>query len=156
MRHADSYPTDFSGYELERPVSVTGLFQIEQISANNKQLWSEVDFVLCSGIKRAKQTFQAIYSTVRSSTKFIFDDNLYQVSTSELRDKIKWTPAIYNKMLIIGHNPSLSQFIAAIFPDEKVPPLDTCEAVVLESDVNTWQEVEFNNLVLVDRIKPTI
>jgi phosphohistidine phosphatase len=156
MRHADSFPTDFSGYESERPLSVTGLLQIEEISETNKQLWSGIDFVLCSSVKRAKQTFQAIYSTVHSRTKFMFDDNLYQIATFELRDKIKWTPTIYNKILIVGHNPCLSQFIAAIFPQKEIAPLDTCEAAILQADVESWQEVDFNRLELVNRIKPHI
>jgi phosphohistidine phosphatase len=156
MRHADSYPTDFSGYEFERPVSVTGLLQIEKIRSSNAQMWSEIDFVLCSGIKRAKQTFQAIYSTVRSNTRFMFDDDLVKISPSGLISKLEWMPAIYNKILIVGHNPCLSQFISAVFPNEKVEPLDTCEAVVLQVDVDSWQDINFNRFILVERVRPTL
>ncbi|MDR0631074.1 MAG: hypothetical protein LBF66_00685 [Holosporales bacterium] len=156
MRHADSYPTDFSGYEFERPISVTGLLQIEKIRSTNEQLWSEVDFVLCSGIKRAKQTFQAIYSTVRSNTKFMFDDDLAQITPSGLLNKIEWMPAIYSKILIVGHNPCLSQFLSTVFPNEMVPPLETCEAAVLQANVDSWQDVDFNRFVLVDRVHPTL
>jgi phosphohistidine phosphatase len=156
MRHADSYPTDFSGYEFERPVSVTGLLQIEKIRSSNEKMWSEVDFVLCSGIKRAKQTFQAIYSTVRSNTKFMFDDDLVQISPSELINKLEWMPAIYKTILIVGHNPCLSQFLSTVFPNEKVEPLKTCEAVVLQADVDSWQGIDFNRFVLIDRVRPTL
>lgn len=156
MRHADSYPTDFSGYEHERPVSVTGLLQIEQIRSVNHKIWKGVDFVLCSGIKRAKQTFQAIYSVVQPHTKFMFDDNLYQVTKSELLDKIQWTPAIYNIILIIGHNPGLSQFMEAILSTENTEKLGTCEVAIFEADVKSWQEVDYNRLTLIERIKPSV
>lgn len=154
MRHADSYPTDFSGYEHERPVSVTGLLQIDQIRSTAHKILHEVDFVLCSGIKRAKQTFQAIYSVVPTRTKFMFDDYLYQITASELLDKIQWTPTIYEKILVIGHNPGLSQFIDAVLPNEKSEKLSTCEVAIFQADVSTWQEVNYNRLTLIDRIKP--
>lgn len=156
MRHADSYPTDFSGYENERPVSVTGLLQIEQIMEYGQDFLKDVDFVLCSGIKRAKQTFQAIYSVVPTKTKFMFDDFLYQITSTGLLDKIQWTPAIYNKILIIGHNPSLSQFLEDISSEQKDSKLSTCEVAIIESDVSTWQDVGFNNLIIKKRLKPTV
>jgi phosphohistidine phosphatase SixA len=156
MRHADSYPTDFSGYKDERPVSVTGFLQIEKIRAANEKMWSEVDFVLCSGIKRAKQTFQAIYSGVHSNTKFIFDDDIEKISASGLMNKIEWIPAIYGKVLIVGHNPCLSLFLSAICPSKKVPVLDTCEAAILQADVESWQDVDFNRFTLIDRIRPNV
>jgi phosphohistidine phosphatase len=156
MRHADSYHTDFSGYEHERSVSVTGLLQIERIRATNLKLLKDVDFVLCSGVKRAKQTFQAIYSAIPENTRFLFDDTLYQITTSELLEKIQWTPSIYNKILVIGHNPGLSQFIENVLPNEKVEKLGTCEIAVFEAEVKSWQEVDYNRLVLVNRITPDI
>lgn len=154
MRHADSYPTDFSGYENERPVSVSGLLQIEQMRTQASDILNAVDFVLCSGIKRAKQTFQAIYSSVPTQTRFMFDDHLYQLTAAELLDKIQWTPAIYNKILIIGHNPGLSQLLEMVVSNEKPEHLKTCELALFEADVTNWQELSYNRLTLKQRIAP--
>jgi phosphohistidine phosphatase SixA len=105
-------------------------------------------------MKRSKQTFQAIYQNINPSPKFIFDDNLHQITESELRDKIQWTPAMYNKILVVGHNPCLSQFIKAVCQKQKA--LDSCEYVVLAADVNSWQEIEYNMLTIVERVKPRV
>lgn len=156
MRHADSYPTDFSGYENERPINVVGLLQIEQVINSSREMLQSVDFVLCSGVKRAKQTFHAIYQVVPSNMKFMFDDCLLQNTSSELLAKIQWTPAIYNKILIIGHNPLLQQFVAEVAPSKDVAKFETCEFAVLESDVKSWQEVNYNVLQIKTRMKPEI
>ncbi|GHS94102.1 hypothetical protein AGMMS49949_07730 [Alphaproteobacteria bacterium] len=156
MRHADSYPTGFSGYEQDRPISVTGLLQVERVRSLNHKIWKEVDFVLCSGVKRAKQTFQAIYSVVPVNTRFMFDDSLGQVTSSDLLERIQWTPAIYNKILIIGHNPGLSKFMEAVFRSDPQRRLETCEVVILNADVKSWQEVDYNRLSLVERLKPDL
>lgn len=153
MRHADAYPSDFSGFEPDRSVSVTGLLQIEQVRTAGHAIWQEIDFILCSSLKRAKQTFQAIYSVVSPNTKVMFDDHLHQATSHELLDKIQWTPSFYNHLLIIGHNPGLSQFMDAIDSGSKI--LETCEAVILQADVPVWQDVEFNRLQIVKRMKPS-
>lgn len=155
MRHADSYPTGLLGYEQERPISVTGMLQIEQMRAAIQGLLTDLDFVLCSGMKRAKQTFQAIYSVIPARTKFMFDDFLYQISSSSLLDKIQWTPTIYHKILVIGHNPGLSQFLEEVAPGKNLKTMAICEVVVLEADVKIWQDVSYNCLVERKRIRPT-
>lgn len=154
MRHADSYPTDFSGYEDERPVSVTGLLQIEQIRVTARNALHDVDFVLCSGIKRAKQTFQAIFSPGSARMRFMFDDLLSQNTAPELLDKIQWFPSIYHNVLIIGHNPGLSLFIRAVLPNDPGPGLSTCEMAVFDAPVNSWQDISYNNLSLRERVRP--
>ncbi|MDR3285247.1 MAG: hypothetical protein LBS83_01015 [Holosporales bacterium] len=155
MRHADSYPANFSGYEKEKSISMTGLLQIEQIVASTHDILKDVDFVLCSGLKRAKQTFQAIYSVVPTKTRFMFDDSLPQISSIGLLDKIQWTPSIYNKILIVGHNPGLSQFLNDIIPGQS-NKLSTCELVLLEANVKTWQDISYNHFVVKNRVRPDL
>jgi phosphohistidine phosphatase len=130
------------------------MLQIEQMRAALQDLMKDLDFVLCSGMKRAKQTFQAIYSIIPAKTKFMFDDFLYQVSSSSLLDKIQWTPTIYDKILVIGHNPGLSQFLEEVAPGKNLKTMDICEVVVLDAHVKIWQEVSYNCLVERTRLCP--
>lgn len=154
LRHADSYSINFLEYEHEQPISVMGLLQIEQMNTINNQIFKEIEFVLCSNTKRARQTFQAIYQNINSIPKFMFDDNLHQITESELKNKIQWTPAMYNTILVVGHNPCLSQFMKSVCSTQEV--LNSCECAVLVADVNSWQEVEYNRLTIAERVNPQI
>lgn len=154
MRHADPYPTNFPGYEQERPLSVKGLLQIEQIC--KEALWSEVDFVLCSSVRRARQTFESLGHALPSQTQFVYDETLQKISAIDLLDKIQWIPSLYSRLLIIGHNPVLTQFLGEAVANPSVPPLETCEVVHLKADVPSWQEIGFNRLSIQARIRPVI
>lgn len=154
MRHADPYPTDFPGYEQERPLSVTGLLQIEQI--RKEAFWSTIDFVLCSGIRRSRQTFESLAQVLSPQINFVYDDTLQKLSAVGLLDKIQWIPSIYNRLLVIGHNPVLTQFLEEVLAVPSLSPIETCEVVHFEADVSSWQEVDFNRLNVKARVKPNI
>lgn len=154
MRHADPYPTDFPGYEQERPLSVTGLLQIEQI--RKEAFWGTIDFVLCSGVRRSRQTFESLAPVLSPQVKFVYDDTLQKLSAVELLDKIQWIPSIYSRLLVIGHNPVLTQFLEEVLAVPSLPPIETCEVVHFEADVSSWQEVDFNRLNVKIRVRPDI
>lgn len=154
MRHADPYPTNFPGYEQERPLSVTGLLQVEQI--RKEAFWSEVDFVLCSGVRRARQTFESLLPVLPSHVNFVYDDALQKRSAIELLDKIQWVPSIYSRLLVVGHNPVLTQFLEEILANSAVAVVETCEVVRLDANVQSWQEVDFNRFNMASRIRPEV
>ncbi len=145
MRHADSYPTDFVGYEEERSLSVTGLLQMETIRAAHYPFWQNVDFVMCSSLKRTRQTFYAIKTDLPPNINFVFDDRMSQMTKNELLDKIQWLPSLYDCVLIIGHNPCLSQFVSAV-ELSATTTLGTAHIVMCEADVLDWQDVSFNRI----------
>lgn len=154
LRHADANPTDFSGYDQERALSVNGLLQIERLRA--EEFWKEVDFALCSGVKRAKQTFESLKLVMSPQVKFVFDDALYKATRTDLMDKIQWIPALYDRLLVVGHNPALTQFVEEVLPGQAVDGVRTAEVIRLEADVPSWQDVNFNRLAVKARIRSKI
>jgi phosphohistidine phosphatase len=156
MRHADANSVDVTELGNDRPVSVTGLFQIEQIKNAARDMYRDIDFVLCSGLKRARQTLQAIDPIISQNARIMFDDLLYKNSALDLLDRIQWTPAIYGKILIIGHNPGLSLFVEAISPHGNAEKLTTCELVALEVSTETWCEASYRTFSITKRVAPNV
>ncbi|MDR0625163.1 MAG: hypothetical protein LBF72_01810 [Holosporales bacterium] len=157
MRHADADFPDIAEVEQERSISVAGLWRVEKIKAIAADVFNGIDLVLCSHLKRARQTLQELALADLGEDRVIFDHTLSQISQTALLDKIKWLPAHCSKVLIISHKPVLSQFLKVIGNyNTKLQEVVNCELLVLEAKVEAWHDVSYQTLKLKKRIVPNI
>ena len=67
-----------------------------------------VDVVLCSSAVRTRQTLDAILPSLGGEPAVEIEDGLYGAWSDALLDRIRAVPAAAGSVLLIGHNPGIS------------------------------------------------
>ena len=138
MRHAKSTPAKPGMSDHERPLEEKG---VDDASAAGKKLHKhgyEPDVVLCSDSTRTLETWAQIKERFDKDTSFIKSAKLYEASVSAYRNAIISKGKNAKTILLIGHNPTIEQFVATFSKEPaEVKPADT---VILEIKATDWEE----------------
>ena len=71
-----------------------------------------VDFVLCSSAIRARETLRLFEQRLPPSCKMEIDEDLYLADRIALRAALRGVDAKHETVLLVGHEPGLSEFAA--------------------------------------------
>ncbi|MBG0560500.1 SixA phosphatase family protein [Actinoplanes aureus] len=109
------------------------------------------DLVICSPAKRTRQTWQAasiaLVQGERSSSapEVHYEEGLYWGGRTEVFDLLRTVPDTVRTILVIGHNPTMSEVSALLVPDDEftgtVVELKTAGLAVHSGD-RPWAETE--------------
>src|SRR5919197_3838762 len=108
--------------DFGRPLTVTGKKEVADIAASLKDLGIKFDLIISSPLKRAHQTAAIVAKTLKNEKKM--EDwnelkpegnkqDLYRKLSSSTRFKQ------YSSVLIVGHEPYLTEMISDIISDGK-------------------------------------
>lgn len=97
---------------------------------------TSADLVLASTAVRVQETLDGIHENWTTHADVETDADLYLASLSELGDKIKALPESIEKILIVGHNPGLSELVTYLtgLPVQ----LRNSEIVHMQAKVSHW------------------
>lgn len=105
-------------------------------------------YILCSGAKRTRETLDQI---ALSDAEIEFRDELYLCSRQTILQAI-WDCKSSKDLMIIGHNFGISDLAEYLLED--YIEMRTCELLVFNFDIDTWQEVSRGVGQLIDRYHP--
>lgn len=145
MRHAESHP-DHSGLnDRERPLSGDGLEELELVRKSLQKETQGLSLVLCSGVKRTRQTLEGIKAVLPSSCDYMFEDGLYHASAPSLVTRFKDVEDIYDFVMVIAHNPGVSDFLNLVIhstqPPSRLPKMFPPAGVaIFEGNFKKWKD----------------
>jgi phosphohistidine phosphatase len=143
LRHAKaSSPAGIA--DEERPLSDRG-----QLDARAAGVWlagrQVPDLVLCSPSRRTRQTWQAVAASLRARQVAVtpdvrYEQRLYGGDTEDLLEAVQEVGDAQRVVLVIGHNPTLSQLAYELDPGGGLDSdgLRTCGLSVHEVS-GSWQ-----------------
>ena len=153
VRHAKSSWT----YDLEdfaRPLNRRGLRDCQRLRPVLASRLERPDLVLSSDAARAVQTCQVVGEALEipgESTRF--DHGLYLADAAALLDRVRETSGKVSHLLVVGHNPALTDLYNRLC-DEYVENLPTFAVAVLELDTTRWAAVTEHSARLRELILP--
>ena len=101
----------------------------------------KVDYIISSHAVRALETAKIIAHALNYPTEDIkIDKKVYYASGNSLYDQFYDMPSRYNSIMIVGHNPSLTDF-ANQFLKEPIENLPTSGIVSITFDTEKWEEI---------------
>ncbi|MEU4420643.1 histidine phosphatase family protein [Actinoplanes sp. NPDC024001] len=114
------------------------------------------DLVICSSAKRTRQTWQAASLTLahdsRPAPEVRYEEDLYWGGRTEVFDLLRAVPDEIRTVLIVGHNPTMSEVSALLMPDEQftgvITELKTAGLAVHTADI-PWAQAEPGAMPLV-------
>ena len=113
------------------------------------------DNVFCSPATRAQATISLIANNLPDKNiGWKIEDELYTFDSDSIIGFIKNLDESVSEVLIIGHNPALTDFCNAV-SNSKIKNIPTCGYVQLAAAQDClWRQITANSFELIDFIKP--
>lgn len=155
MRHAEAQMTQYGKPDKDRAITMEGMNQLEALRLKLRGKLSGVDFVICSNAKRTRQTLEGLKQLLPANVEVIFDDSLYQGDQNLIWETINKVDSKYKGLLIIAHNPGLSQVVQWIadLGGRSIRQIPTGGMAICSTKA-VWSDVSAPKLSLEEFIQP--
>jgi phosphohistidine phosphatase len=143
IRHAKSSWEDFSLSDFDRTLNKRGEKDAPFMGNILKNKDIDIDIILSSPAKRAKQTAKIIANKLNCEEKIVFEPNIYEASLQDIENIVKDINNSHKTAFLFGHNPSLNMFAYKyLHYQENIP---TCTIVAIEFECKNWNDISPKN-----------
>ena len=155
-RHAKSAWDDPALSDHDRPLNDRGRRSARALGDWMASRGYEPEEVLCSSAHRTQETWAMVAGAPLEVRPVLrIESGLYHASADRMLAILK--TATHPTVMMLGHNPGISEF-AAILPAR--PPLDpdfrrypTCATLVVDFQVESWSQVEAGQGSVMDFVR---
>ena len=138
LRHAKSSWSDASLSDKKRPLNKRGKRDAPMMGQRLKTSAIRPSLIVSSPAVRAWTTAKIVAEEISYPREFLQrDDRLYLAGVGQLLDVVSEQDAGFNSVMIVGHNPGLTDFANLLVPDI-TPNVPTCGLVAVEIDTDDW------------------
>lgn len=144
LRHATASWAAETAFDIDRPLTLEGISETKLIENYALSNDIKIEKVLCSPSKRTKETSDLIFTGFRYDiNEVIYKDFLYSGSSKELLSFLELQDDSINSILVIGHNPMLSEIISLLTKTT----IDIYEPCTLTSiNLKAWSSIHDSKL----------
>ncbi len=147
LRHAKSDHSDPTLADFDRPLSERGREDAHTIGRWLQSQRLLPDYIMTSPAKRTLQTIRRAKShfDIDNRIQCHHEPSLYEATLTDLLTALAATPAQHERLLIVGHNPSLEQLLTYLAPETnsleevKLFPTGALAQLILPSNWQTLQ-----------------
>ena len=101
------------------------------------------DLLLVSSAKRTRQTAKLVAAElVHSDFELAIEPGIYLASPGELLEIIRSVDDGVNELVLIGHNPGLTQLANLLLPELRLYNLPTSGVVAIDADASSWRHLD--------------
>lgn len=148
IRHSKSSWKDLSLNDFNRPLNGRGKSDGPLMAAYLKNKINKIDYLHSSSSVRTFETSKYFINQIQFE-KVEYDDSLYHCSATSILNIISNYSDDYQSVMIIAHNPGLTNLINKItnFYLDNLPTTGLAE---IRFNINSWSDIAFENSNLVD------
>jgi phosphohistidine phosphatase len=142
MRHADARWKDAGLSDLERPLNRRGLAAAEAIARRLLELELVPELLLASPARRAQQTAEIVARELSvPARRVVREERLYLASATDILDVVRNTGPRVAHLLLIGHNPGVSELANLLVPEGERGSLGTAALCSIGYECADWSGV---------------
>lgn len=141
MRHAKSSSNDSSLPDFDRPLAPRGERDAPRMGQRLESHGVRRTLLLTSPAKRARHTARHVAHELGDAVEQRRDDRLYLASPETLLAVVADQSDANSSLLIVGHNPGLTELANAIVQDFELDNLPTGGVVAIDLDIASWSEI---------------
>lgn len=148
LRHGKSSWDDDALPDYERPLTRRGETNAPMMAERLTNAGIRPSLILSSPAVRAWTTAKLVARTISYPIEFLQrEDRLYLAGVERLLDIVAEQDTGFNNIVIVGHNPGLTEFANYLLPDttDNIP---TCGLVSLNIDTDVWDLRQDRNVDL--------
>ena len=142
LRHAKSSWKQPELSDLDRPLNKRGLLDAPLIGdlLNRKEV--NPSYIISSPSLRTLTTIQLIADKINfPKQKVEITNDLYEASVLEIMNLIKGIHNDYSDVMIVGHNPGLTNLVNYL-TDDYIENIPTCGIVCLQFNLEDWSDID--------------
>lgn len=146
LRHAKT-ETQHSGQEdWDRELEPRGQKDAPEMARRLRERKLKPDRVISSPAVRALTTARIFVRELHlAASKLQQDERLYLASPKVIREVVRELGGDAHHLMIVGHNPGLTEFADRISADREIDNMPTCALYTLELDIAGWDELEWDS-----------
>ena len=137
LRHGDSLFQDSSVNDWSRPLSPEGEKECHDVAKFIKDCHPLPSKIISSNARRTIETVKILLEKNKWDSEILnVDRELYLASANLLTEKIQSQPESINDLIIVGHNPGLSELSSSLLKQSIY--LTTSGCVSLNINMDLW------------------
>lgn len=142
LRHAKS-SWEYPGLtDLERPLNKRGKKDAPKMGKWLQNNIEAPDLILSShSVRTLATTSKVVHEWGLKSIDFRDDPRLYHASPHTLEQIARTCPAEVNVLMLVGHNPGLTEFANILCPDQAVANIPTCGVFGIRFRIDAWKDL---------------
>ena len=148
IRHSKSSWKDLRLNDFNRPLNKRGKSDGPLMADYLKRKISRVDYLHSSSSVRTFETSKYFINQIQFE-KVQYDDALYHCSATSILNMIRSYSEDYQSVMIIAHNPGLTNLINNI-TNVTIDNLPTTGLAEIEFNINSWSNISCENSTLLD------
>ena len=142
MRHGNAQWKDPQISDFDRPLNRRGHSEAEAMGRRLLELQLVPTILLTSNARRAIQTADIIARALGISARNVRRvEPLYLAPADDILQMIQSTGPRIPHLMIVGHNPGLSEVAQLLAPNRGIGSLNTAAACSFTFDTNSWSAV---------------
>ncbi len=150
LRHAKAAFESATGEDVDRPLTEAGKQQAQKLGFKLKGRNIHLDVAWVSHALRTQQTCFFLFATAGISIELAEEASwIYQADYRTIIQNIKATNDELDSLLIIGHNPTMTQVVNFLIEALQLDNLPTCGLMEIGFDVTKWEEISSSNAELI-------
>ena len=161
MRHSKSSWDNSYKDDFDRPLNSRGRENAQMVAKHIHSWGFKPELTLCSSALRCKQTLELIIPYFPKKMHIRYLDELYLAPEKAILEIIKSIKLSIDQMLVIGHNPGLSDLSQSLiyssnkkndyFETQQFP---TSAASIFEMSINNWVNFNLSESKIIDFVTP--
>tara|TARA_Y100000816_G_C26044702_1_gene547410 strand:- start:112 stop:603 length:492 start_codon:yes stop_codon:yes gene_type:complete len=142
VRHCKSSWADLSLSDFDRPLNKRGNIDGELMSSYLREKEKKIDKLISSTSKRTRLTSKYFIEKIHFNS-ISYLDELYHASYSDIINTISKVENNFNNIMVIGHNPGLTELINQ-YTIMNIYNLPTTGVVKVEFKEDKWSKITEN------------
>ena len=152
VRHASASWDPIYKSDFERPLKKDGISDTSLISEFLLKKNFLPDHIISSTAVRTTETAEQIIKKINYKNKFETIDEIYNSTYQNLIKCISKVKSKYKSLMLIGHNPSVTEVINYFCNNAKIDNVPTCGVAIINFECD-WENIKSDG-VLIDFVYP--
>ncbi len=144
LRHAKSSWKDEGLADYDRPLKKRGRRDASHMGALLCQEDLVPDFIITSSAKRTHMTTALVVEACAYEGDAYITRDLYQADMLTYFDVLREVDDAYHRVMVVGHNPGMETFLAALTGADE--PMPTAALAYVTLPINTWRDLHNGTL----------
>ena len=152
LRHAEAEPFNNKPKDFDRILTANGKIQAFRRGEEFSEVWPDKGIVYFSTAERTRQTLEMFASPIihgMEGWQWKPTHELYNAPREVYSKLIESTPDSFEHVLLIGHNPGITEALAW-FTGKQDREMKTADLAIIELAVGHWAEVFQHGGYLID------
>ena len=141
LRHAKSSWANNLLTDKERPLNQRGLRDAPAMGARFAARGESVELVVSSPAERAQSTARLFAEACGyPAEEIVVEPGLYFSGSGSIEDLILSCDDQLRSIMLVFHNPDITQFVNSIDYDVRIDNVPTCGLIKMVSDIAQWRD----------------